>query len=91
MGGPDKILEFADVRRQAGSGGGNPSRSLFSQGFPHPLGAPNSPARVGVECGLVNFLCSFWNMEERWEERVRMGLNLCEAAGWRGAHVPSLA
>lgn len=40
------------------------------------LGAPNSPARVGVECGLVNFLCSFFNMEERWEERVRLGLNL---------------
>lgn len=40
------------------------------------LGAPNSPARVGVECGLVDFLCSFSNMEERWEERVKMGLNL---------------
>lgn len=77
MGGPDEILEFADVRRQAGSGGGNPSRSLFSQGFPHPsLGAPNGPARVGIECGFVNFLCSFSNMEERWEERVRMELNL---------------
>ena len=52
-------------------------QGLFSQGFPHPsLGAPNGPARVGIECGFVNFLCSFSNMEERWEERVRMELNL---------------
>lgn len=68
MGGPDEIFEFKDVRRQAGSGGGNPSRSLFSQGFPHPsLGAPNGPARVGIMLCFTLLLLLTWRRDGRKE------------------------